>query len=266
MVTKTIEPKTVPEVSNLLFTPDFRVWAINDILYQEESTNIVDIGGYGFINAEQLIDMSLTGGGYPVFLTASEIYRCSTNFTFSEGMCLWYFAELRKDNGGLGCVTWVSSSYGTHTFGININNAGAGYTNGARVLTVVQAGASGGTINVTVAGNVVTSIDSLATAGSGYTVAAGLATTGGGGAGCTVDLAKVGESIFLSACEIFEEHATATVVLTSRGTYMNARTIQTLESGINYVWDMWWAKGRFGAATITPTSQQRVLTAQEIKR
>lgn len=268
MVTKTIEPKTVPEVSNLLFTPDFRVWAINDILYQEENTEVVGSFGYGFTNAEQLIDMSLTGSGYPVFLTASENYNFSSTFALEEGFCLWYFTELRKDNGGLGCKTWVDTDYGTETFGININNAGAGYTNGAQVLTVVQAGGSGGTINVTVAGNVVVSIDSVATVGSGYTVADGLATTGGGGAGCTVNLLKVGESIFLHDCQVYEEHGTVTDILTGRATYMNSRTIKTLESGVNYVWDMWWAKVRFGGTppTITPISLQRVLTAQEIKR
>jgi len=72
---------------------------------------------------------------------------------------------------------------------VTLGAGGTGYTPGTVTLTVVQAGASGGTITATASGGgVITSIDSIVTWGSGYSVENGLATTGGGGTGCTVNL------------------------------------------------------------------------------
>jgi len=75
---------------------------------------------------------------------------------------------------------------------VTLNTGGSGYTEGAQVLTVTQTGAIGGTVNVTVdAGGVVTSVDSIAITGKGYSVADGLATTGGDGTGATVNITAV---------------------------------------------------------------------------
>ena len=66
---------------------------------------------------------------------------------------------------------------------------GTGYTNGAQVLTVVGGTGTAATINVTVAGGVVTSVDSIASSGS-YSVnpTNPVTTSGGGGTGCTLRL------------------------------------------------------------------------------
>ncbi len=69
------------------------------------------------------------------------------------------------------------------------SSAGTGYVVGD-VLTVVQSGASGGTVTVTsVSGGAVTEFAAQATSfGTGYGVASGLATTGGTGSGATVNV------------------------------------------------------------------------------
>lgn len=82
-------------------------------------------------------------------------------------------------DGVHGIKTVTLGSGGTTTYAIN------------DVLTVVQSGASGGTVKVTtVATGVVTGIVWL-TAGTGYSVATALATTGGGGTGCTINVTAV---------------------------------------------------------------------------
>jgi phage tail sheath protein FI len=70
-------------------------------------------------------------------------------------------------------------------------SGGTGYVDGD-VLTIVQAGASGGTVKVTSigAGGVVTGI-ALATPGVGYAVATNLATTGGTGTGAQISISAV---------------------------------------------------------------------------
>lgn len=75
---------------------------------------------------------------------------------------------------------------------LSIVAGGTGYTPGAVVLTVVQSGASLGTINCTdSAGGIITSINSVNVVGTGYYVATPLTTTGGGGNGCTVNLTVI---------------------------------------------------------------------------
>jgi hypothetical protein len=70
--------------------------------------------------------------------------------------------------------------------------AGTGYVVGD-VLTVVQAGGSGGTVTVTtVAAGVITGINpQVTTPGTGYAVGSALATTGGHGTGATVNVTAV---------------------------------------------------------------------------
>lgn len=67
---------------------------------------------------------------------------------------------------------------------------GAGYVVGD-ILTVVQSGASGGTVKVAAVTAGVPSALTFVTPGTGYTPASGLATTGGTGTGCTISLTAV---------------------------------------------------------------------------
>ncbi len=73
-------------------------------------------------------------------------------------------------------------------------SGGSGYTNGSQTLTVVGGTGTAATLNVTVAGGVVTSVDSIAGAGS-YTAnpTNPVSTTGGGGTGATFNLDISGE-------------------------------------------------------------------------
>ncbi len=73
---------------------------------------------------------------------------------------------------------------------VTLGTGGSGYSLND-ILTIVQAGATGGSVRVTgVSGGVITSI-SLETAGSKYSVENGLATTGGTGAGATINITGV---------------------------------------------------------------------------
>lgn len=91
------------------------------------------------------------------------------------------------------------------TTGTNLHeaSAGTGYQVGD-ILTVVQLNASGGQVEVTAVNNgVPTSISVVqGSQGTGYSLATGLATTGGHGTGCQVDLISVGETPLqaLQAC------------------------------------------------------------------
>ena len=74
---------------------------------------------------------------------------------------------------------------------LTVSAVGSGYTNGDQVLTIVQAGASGGKIKVTIAANALSTIDSIVTPGTVYSVATALATTGGGGTGAKVNITAI---------------------------------------------------------------------------
>jgi uncharacterized phage protein gp47/JayE len=68
------------------------------------------------------------------------------------------------------------------------SSGGTGYA-ANDILTVVQSGASGGTVKVTAApGGVVTAISVTPPSGTGYSIGTNLATTGGTGSGCTVNI------------------------------------------------------------------------------
>lgn len=77
---------------------------------------------------------------------------------------------------------------------VTLGAGGAGYTVND-VLTVVQSGASGGTVTVTsVNAGVITGV-SLTAPGSGYAVANGLAVTGGTGADATINITVIADSL-----------------------------------------------------------------------
>jgi hypothetical protein len=88
------------------------------------------------------------------------------------------------------------------TVQVHAASEGTGYLVGD-ILTVVQGGASAGTVRVTTIGGsgTVTGV-SLVTDGTGYSVANGLATTGGTGSGAQVDITLVGETplVAITAC------------------------------------------------------------------
>ena len=75
-----------------------------------------------------------------------------------------------------------------------IVSGGSGYTNGSQTLTVVGGTGTAATLDVTVAGGAVTSVDAIAGAGS-YSVnpTNPVSTTGGGGTGATFNLDISGE-------------------------------------------------------------------------
>jgi hypothetical protein len=73
------------------------------------------------------------------------------------------------------------------------------------ILTIVQAGASGGTVKVTAIGaNGAATAVQLLTQGTGYSVATALVTTGGTGAGALIDVSAIGETPLqaVTACRI----------------------------------------------------------------
>lgn len=75
---------------------------------------------------------------------------------------------------------------------ITLGSGGANYDPGVNTLRVVQTGGFNGTINVTAnSEGVITAINSITTKGYGYTVANGLATVGGFGYSCTINITEV---------------------------------------------------------------------------
>lgn len=98
---------------------------------------------------------------------------------------IWIGAQ---DPGGLNTLNITSGGH-----------AGTGYQVGD-ILTVVQGGASGGTLQVvTLGGSGAVATFVVLTAGTGYTVGTALTTTGGHGTGLEVDITMVGESALLAA-------------------------------------------------------------------
>jgi hypothetical protein len=101
---------------------------------------------------------------------------------------------------------WIGRQDGTAigTIQVNSTNGGINYKVGDQV-TVVQTGASHAVLQImTVDGTgKVTSVQPISQ-GTGYTVAAGLATTGGSGTGLQVDILTLGESALqaVQACRI----------------------------------------------------------------
>jgi hypothetical protein len=74
---------------------------------------------------------------------------------------------------------------------ISLGSGGTGYTAGD-ILTIVQAGGSGGTVIVdTVNGSGVIQTITLLSAGSGYSIANGLAVTGGSGNSATINILAI---------------------------------------------------------------------------
>lgn len=113
---------------------------------------------------------------------------------------------------GLWIGTTISSIL-TATVGAS---GGTGYVVG-NVLTVVQGGASSGQVTVTTIGvsGVVTGISVLPPSGIGYTIATNLATTGGAGTGCQVNVTAVAPNTTADIAIAFNEVALGLLVNTS---------------------------------------------------
>jgi hypothetical protein len=147
--------------------------------------------------AAQYMGAILTEMAIPQFSIRAQIKNTDLRLEDTIPMGMVTFYDAVYDNVSLGDT--IGDIIGESFGGIKtvaIKAGGSGYTPGAQVLTVVQAGGADGTINVTVsAGGIVTAIVSVATQGTGYTTtgvggtgANGLATTGGGGTGCTLNI------------------------------------------------------------------------------
>jgi len=95
---------------------------------------------------------------------------------------------------------WIGAQNpsGLNTVVVHSGAAGTNYKVGD-VITVVQGGASGGTLQVTTigGGGTVTGL-SLITAGTGYSIATALTTTGGSGTGLEVDISAILEPALLA--------------------------------------------------------------------
>lgn len=98
-------------------------------------------------------------------------------------------------SGAVGTVASASAATGSV---LTVNSvptaAGGGYTDGD-ILTITG-GDGKATVKVTVVGGVVTAV-TLQALGSGYAVGAGLATTGGTGVACTVEILTIGTGFIL---------------------------------------------------------------------
>jgi len=150
--------------------------------------------------ADQYLGAILTEKSNPQFNIRAQIKNTALRLedTVPIGLVQFYDANYDRDSPGDLIGDIIGEAFG----GIKtvvIKAGGSGYTPGAQVLTVVQAGGANGTINVTVsAGGVVTAIVSVATQGTGYTTtgvggtgANGLATIGGGGTGATLNISAL---------------------------------------------------------------------------
>lgn len=91
-------------------------------------------------------------------------------------------------------VLSIAATGGLQT--LTIAAGGTGFAEGANVLTVIQGGASLGTINaVASAEGIITSLGTVVTKGSGYSVANGLETSGGTGVGCVLNLTVINGAV-----------------------------------------------------------------------
>jgi hypothetical protein len=80
---------------------------------------------------------------------------------------------------------------------VSLNAGGTGYTPGTVALTVVQAGGASGVISATASsGGVITSLNSITTEGTGYSVATELATSATGGTGCKINITSIYQPSF----------------------------------------------------------------------
>jgi hypothetical protein len=111
------------------------------------------------------------------------------NVTVKVNNPLSYAIPSLSSNGGL---SFTAGGGGGES--ITIASGGSGFAPGENILTVVQAGASNGAVNATAnSEGVITTINSVSTAGYGYVVGSSLATSGGTGTGCLINIVRISE-------------------------------------------------------------------------
>ena len=140
----------------------------------------------------------------------SLLAMTSDGFTTSEPEYL--AAELYFSQNPQPLVVWVGRQDLTaiQTAIPHSGSAGTGYAVGD-IITVVQSGASHGQLRVltiTTGGVVATLGTVLGNQGTAYSVASGLSTTGGTGAGLEVDITVIGEAYLQSVqtCQLFNQN------------------------------------------------------------
>lgn len=149
--------------------------AFNEMLFVGSSTVIPSVGANSRVRRYTSLE-AITSDGFsstdPEYLAAQAYYDQTPQPT--------YCSIGRQD-----LTSIQAGSIGTA--------AGTGYTVGD-IVTVVTAGAQGGTFKITAANAGVPSAVSLVSGGTGYSMANDLATTGGTGTGLEIDVTAVGET------------------------------------------------------------------------
>lgn len=117
-------------------------------------------------------------GGYEIYrsISGGSYLKITPTPFFPTPGAAFSFTDNNLPVPGIGTATLGSGGTGSYIAG--------------NVLTVIQSGASGGTVTVTAAsGGVITAISATpTTVGVNYSTASGLAVTGGGGTGATINI------------------------------------------------------------------------------
>ena len=155
------------------------------------------IGNSGVISPTQRTLTFLQANYASAMLTAG--------FTNSDPEFIWAEIYFSQSPPPFSCSIGAQVPTAIQTAIPHSGNAGTGYVVGD-LIGVTQSGASGGILRVTtVAAGVVTGLAPvIGSQGVGYSVASGLATTGGSGTGLEVDITAIGETPLqaFEACRI----------------------------------------------------------------
>lgn len=168
--------------------------AINNIINISVEESPVGLGNYNINNlalftSDQFLSNS-AGDLYRVYASAQDVATDFGTSTETYQQALAVFSQQPNILLGGGNLIIFPGFTATSISTVSIPNGGSGYKSGD-VLSVVRTGASLGYVTVTsVYGGVVTGV-SVTQGGIGYAVAAGLATTGGSGTGCTITITAV---------------------------------------------------------------------------
>jgi hypothetical protein len=149
----------------------------NQLLIVGNSAVIPSFGANSRIREYQQADAMLTDG----FTDSSPEYLAA----------LLYFSAKPAPT-----TLWVGRHNLTTLKTLALNAPGSGYHVGD-ILTIVHAGASGGTVTVLTvdgSGDITSLSPAITTPGTGYAIAAGCAVTGGYGTSATIDVSAIGES------------------------------------------------------------------------
>ena len=114
-----------------------------------------------------------------------------------------YFGQLAVPQ-----FVWIGTQVPTAIATVTVGAGGTGYTVGD-VLGVTQGAASGGQVTVVTApAGVVGTVSVGPGQGTGYSIASGLATTGGTGTGCTINITAIGETLLQAVTACYAANST----------------------------------------------------------